>query len=187
MIAILMSFWSLISAIFCIIFNLWLFYRQEKIKSVLKKSEFVHELQFKKEFELYSEIWNKINGMASLMHQVNSGRPQPIHGMGLVESDLNRIYQLEELNSIVDKILFANQPFIFESVFNPLSELNKLVYRSVKRINDYYFIIGPNPGIQYTDEFMISGIGDTNQFNELADKICKGIRNRINVSDQKSF
>jgi hypothetical protein len=103
----------------------------EKLKANLEKENFIHQLQFQKEFEIYLELWEKINQLyiaaLSLRPVVDKYDP------GESENDRKK-RRLEAVSQAHQELVAeANKfkPFYVPSVYEATMDLIRLSYQEV--------------------------------------------------------
>ena len=144
-----------------------------KIKSALEKEQFIHRLQFEKEFEIYLELWKKLfvlkEATEMLMPVVDYDEP------GLTEEETRKI-RLERAIKAYDEVRTAinhYKPFFAKDVYK---NANKILNESFKQA-----LASQYPG-RNVEEFLENferAQERTEEILNIIDKIDKSISTRI--------
>jgi len=144
-----------------------------KIKSALEKEQFIHRLQFEKEFEIYLELWKKLfvlkEATEMLMPVIDYDEP------GLTEEETRKI-RLEKAIKAYDEVRTAinhYKPFFAKDVYK---NANKILNESFKQA-----LASQYPG-RNVEEFLQNferAQKRTEEILNIIDKIDKSISTRI--------
>lgn len=106
----------------------------EKVKAIIEKDVFIHQIQFEKEFNAYTEIWVNIPDLTSHMMSYDD--------VTTIERIKKREKELPGLFEKTNKLISENEPFLHPSVFelclkflNQITEFAKLD-RRLRRIEE---------------------------------------------------
>ena len=144
-----------------------------KIKSALAKEQFIHRLQFEKEFEIYLELWKKLfvlkEATEMLVLVVDYDEP------GLTEEETRKI-RLERAEKAYDEVRTAinhYRPFFAKDVYK---NAKKILDKSLKQV-----LTSQYPGkdvVEFSERFA-KAQSRTENILKIIDKIEKAIRDRI--------
>lgn len=151
------------------------FFQQLKLanlNSKLEKNNFIHKLQFEKEFEIYSDLWIKLidvrDKARALRPKFDSVDPnQPIK-----EIKIQRLSDLQQPYNSCLESFEKNKPFYNDKVYYEIEKILKIVRSEAV---DYEY--NPSSGLDYYD---VAEKNISNILNSL-DKISIVIRERINA------
>ncbi|MFW9851831.1 MAG: hypothetical protein ACFFDS_02725 [Candidatus Thorarchaeota archaeon] len=157
--------WSFFNTVIIIIGGFLINKEIAKLKSSLTKTEFIHKLQFNKEFEIYEELWKHLDNLQKLMVEA---------GINLTKEWKDNVNQTYK--AISSKIR-ENKPFYDEEVFK---NANKILLHS--NIIDYM--------THHPQSEEVSNIEEVNrrkdEVDNLINNIEKAIRTRIhNIGSAK--
>lgn len=147
---------------------------QKKIKE-REQENFVHQLQFEKEFKIYSELWEcliEARGDLYVLRPVLDNLP-----LDELERKMTENIRLEKARLSCNKLITTtenNKPFYSVDIYPQLLELNKLAKKEVSIVlhKDVYLK-------KQNYDYYMDGEETLKRFNELADVICDKIRDRI--------
>ncbi len=134
----------------------------ERMKSSLSKKEFIHKLQFEKEFEIYDYLWMKIAHFKEAAKKYFDILP--------IGEEKSEFYDplLEEWEEVYNTIIIR-EPFIAKEVYE---QTNKLIEISLEPLAEF-----KNPIT--ADQDKLVKIRD--KIFEICESIGKAIRERIIV------
>ena len=124
-------------ALIIALFNLYLFYNQQQIKSNLKKNEFVHKLQFEKEFELYELVWSKIIELKRHVFRLGFAGEFVKDGETFEQVKINVLAQARFDGQTLLDLTQKNRPFFYPDVFVCLNKLNDLIRETIIKSDSY--------------------------------------------------
>ncbi len=103
----------------------------EELKSSLSKEQFIHKLQFEKEFKIYEELWKKLVDLKEATEKIIpiNGYREP--GKDDAEIDKERAQIVAEAYSEVRKIINYNKPFYDEKVYENTEKILSQSFRQV--------------------------------------------------------
>jgi hypothetical protein len=177
-----MAIYEVIGAGVVVLFNLYLFIRQRMIISNLKKSEYIHQLQFQREFELYKEIWDILIDIKRIVFRLGSPGENIEEGKTFQQMK-EEVIELagNEGQKLID-ITYKNEPFFHPDVFKSLDEITKIFQLS--RIRAKYFYEDKKRNYipaDYEAKFWSDAVEALTKYELLMDGVCKEIRERIGV------
>jgi len=95
----------------------------EKIKSIYSKEQFIHRLQFEKEFKIYLELWEQLIDLKTdteiLIPIGGIFDPNEVEGL----EDEKRIKKIQESYRQVSKTIRYNKPFYGEEVYISVEQI----------------------------------------------------------------
>ena len=140
------------------------------IKSSLSKEQFIHRLQFEKEFKIYEELWKRLldlrGSTARLIPIIDWADPNKTE-------DETKKERLEKFTSDLDEVrkaIFENKPFYNEEVYE---NSNKIIRKSISQITKFHY-----PEKDIGDHYM-NAEKRVNEINRIIDSVEKAIRERI--------
>lgn len=174
---------SLILILLPIIAKIWADRKLEKLKSALSKEQFIHKLQFEKEFNLYVEIWKHLHHFRTETADIIStlkNKPDIISTLKKNKGKPRKgsifprkfVKIVEKITEVIEyhKPFFAEE--VYEKSLNFAKESAVLIVHSLftekeKKINDLEIL-------------------KLDKFDSIIDDIEKAIRKRIrNIGESK--
>lgn len=152
----------------------------EKIKSSLSKEQFIHKLQFEKEFQVYSELWEKLialrHSTALIIH--------PSTAKKLDKSNEEDKREKEEILKKVtnsydeaEKTIINNKPFYSEEVYK---NADRILEESMRQIISWHY-----PHEDINSHYVIAK-GRVDEITAIIGDIEEAIRERIrNIGEAK--
>ncbi len=144
-----------------------------KIKSALAKEQFIHRLQFEKEFEIYLELWKKLfvlkEATEMLMPIMDYNEP----GKTEEETRKIRLKKTQAAYIEVRKAINYNKPFFAKEVY---TNANNILSKSLRQA-----LASQYPG-RHVEEFLKrfeKAQKRTDDILKIIDEIDKSIRTRI--------
>ena len=113
----IMSLLNLLALIVISIFGKnWINKKNEEIKSFYSKEQYIHRVQFEKEFNLYSELWKHVHQYRSIINNIMSALKEKKDKSSINSAKLN-IKKLMGIGGEIGKIVDHNKPFFAEEVY----------------------------------------------------------------------
>ncbi len=144
-----------------------------KIKSALEKEQFIHRLQFEKEFEIYLELWKKLfvlkEATEMLVLVVDYDEP------GLTEEETRKI-RLERAEKAYNEVQTAinhYRPFFAKDVYK---NAKKILDKSLRQVLTSQY---PGKNIEEVLKSFEKAQSRTKNILKVIDEIEKAIRHRI--------
>ena len=171
---------SLILILLPIIAKSWADKKLTKLKSSLSKGEFIHRLQFEKEFRIYSQLWKKLiilrNSTATIVHPITAKRQEESEEEDAREKEdrLRKVYNNYEE---IEKMIINNKPFYSEKVYE---NAERILEESMKQIFGWHY-----PHEDINSHYTIA-LGRVKEISVIIDDIERAIRERIqNIGEAK--
>jgi len=168
---------SLILILLPIIAKSWADKKLTKLKSSLSKGEFIHRLQFEKEFETYQELW------ANLIRLKNSVELFTFHDALKTKEEPRKEIEGKMIIKLIDNInnvqrtIENNRPFYSEEIYKNALKIVALTKTFFGRPED----LG-----EEKIEYLLKLVKRESQIYKIIDSIEKAIRKRIgNIGEAK--
>lgn len=129
---------SMSLSIIAVLANIFLYWNQQRIKADFKKNEFVHKLQFEKEFIMYESVWEIVFKLKGEMFNLNSDGISLFPFKDFNQSKLQYVTIATESNNSFKEIINQNRPFLFKDIFSSLNELSEMNMRNINFVMLYY-------------------------------------------------
>ena len=149
----------------------------EEIKSLYSKEQYIHRLQFEKEFEIYQELWT------NLITLKNDARLFTLHdalkttGESIKEKEGEMIIKLMDDINNAQRTIENNRPFYGEEIHEnalKIVELTKAFFGRSKDLDEKEM------------EYLLKLVKRESEIYEIIDNIEKAIRKRIrNIGEAK--
>ncbi|MCU0435436.1 MAG: hypothetical protein MUC87_18405 [Bacteroidia bacterium] len=143
----------------------------EKFKAKYQRTNFTHQLQFQKEFNIYSELWELtiklIDSISKLTRTDNRGN---------LQNSIQLVDLLFQANIDLKKYILVNKPFFSETIHKELKDTSMWISRAIK-------ILAERSNI--TENEFNSKVNELEkELDLLAEKISLAIKNRITINDE---
>lgn len=170
----IMSLLNLLALIVISIFGKnWINKKNEEIKSFYSKEQYIHRVQFEKEFNLYSELWKHVHQYKSIINNIMSVLREK-KDKSLIKSLKLNFKKLKRIGSEIVKIVDHYKPFFAEEVYEKTLNLAK---ESEVLIGLYLL-----PEKEFHDKEAL----ELDKFDSIIDEIEQVIRKRIrNIGEAK--
>lgn len=171
---------SLIIIFLPIIAKFWANKKLEKLKSSLSKVEFIHRLQFEKEFKIYEKLWSYLVDLQEATEQLDPVIEFRDPNKSEEEIKTEKMTNVRNAYVKVQKGITRNKPFYDKNVYEGANDILK---KSIKHWISFAFPSkDPKNIIQYYEEAKKL----TTEINAIIDKIENAIRERIrNIGEAK--
>jgi hypothetical protein len=151
---------------------------KRKLQSELEREKFTFSLQFNEEFNLYRQLWEKLEALkdSAILLDKTPGTESIIYpeGVNQIERQKEIDNELSRNIGVVLKFIHSNRPFFHEDVFQPIqvliSSCSKRWYRNTRAVPDDMSV----------DEFW-------KQVRTHVDEIAEAIRRRIGLAKNQEI
>jgi len=151
----------------------WVNKKNEEIKSLYSKEQYIHRVQFEKEFNLYSELWKHVHQYRSIINNIMSFLKEEKDKSSIKSAELN-LKKLKRIGSEIAKIVDHYKPFFAEEVYEKTLNFAK---ESEVLISLYLL-----PEKEFHDKEAL----ELDKFDSIIDEIEQVIRKRIrNIGEAK--
>lgn len=169
--------WSSINTLILILLPIiaksWAEKKLTKLKSSLSKGEFIHRLQFEKEFNLYSELWKNVHQYKSIIKNIMSFLREKKDKSSINSAKLN-FKKLARIGSEIEKIVDHYKPFFAEEVYE-----KTLTFAKESEVLMRLYLL---PEKEFHDKEAL----ELDKFDSIIDEIEQVIRKRIrNIGEAK--
>ena len=154
------------------------YYKLKSIESLKRENQkqlFIHQRQFEKEFDAYSQIWNKIVEIRESIENLRPISDRIPEGKSFEELNKER-HQLttKQSNELID-LTWKNKPFYSPEVFLQLQNINKLIRTELREawFND-------KSELDYWEK----GKKAVNNYVSQMEGVSDAIRNRIGIMEK---
>jgi hypothetical protein len=146
----------------------------ENLKGKVSRENYIHQLQFEKEFDIYKQLWESLTDLKNYTAQL---RPQMDHGDKDKSHDelvKDRLIHIAELRNNHIEMFEKNKPFYSEQVYKKLLDFNKI-------IKDETFSAKYDDST--TREYWEIAKDNVEKMYSVSDEICNIIRKRITLNN----
>ncbi|HEB35926.1 hypothetical protein LCGC14_2722740 [marine sediment metagenome] len=174
----IMSLLNLLALIAISIFGRnWVNKKNEEIKSLYSKEQFIHKLQFEKEFKIYLNLWEKLISLKNSAELVTLHDALKTKGEHKKEIEGQIIIKLIDDINNVKRTTENNRPFYDEEIYNNALKIIESTKTFVGRSED----LGKEK-----IEHLLKLVKSESQIYKIIDSIEKAIRKRIrNIGEAK--
>ena len=151
----------------------WINKKNEEIKSLYSKEEYIHRVQFEKEFNLYSELWKHVHQYRSITKNFMSALKE-IKDKSSEKSAKLTLKKLMRIAGEIEKIVDHYKPFFAEEVYEKTLTLAKE--------SEVLISLHLLPDKEFHDKEAL----ELDKFDSIIDEIEQVIRKRIrNIGEAK--
>jgi len=178
----IMSLLNLLALIAISIFGRnWVNKKNEEIKSLYSKEQFIHKLQFEKEFNIYEKLWANLIKLKNLvelftLHHALKTKEKPIKEKPINEIEGKMIIKLMDNINNVQRTIEDNRPFYSEEIYRNALKIVKLTKT--------FFVPPEDLGEKF--KHLSKLVESESQIYEIIKDIEQAIRKRIeNIGEAK--
>lgn len=142
----------------------------ERLKSQLQQHDFIHRLQFEKEFEIYDHLWKLIIEFSDEI----AGFTVKAKGTKKLSDLVDDVVKLTQAISKFRDFVETHKPFFSEEIYSESHKLSMLVGSAIN------FGVAIHDGVT-SDEIARQSQQISSDLKSVADNVCAAIRMRITV------
>jgi hypothetical protein len=142
----------------------------EKLKGKVSQENYIHQLQFEKEFDIYKQLWESLADIKNYIALLRPEMDYAVEGKSHDEVVKDRLKHIAELKNKHIEMFEKNKPFYSELVYKKLLEFNKIIREE---------IFSAQHDDSLSREYWETAKGNIGKMYAVSDEICDRIRDRI--------
>lgn len=145
----------------------------EILRGQVSRQNFIHQLQFEKEFEIYKELWSLISDLGNYTAQLRPTMDYAVEGKSYEAIINDRVQKISESRNEFVKMFQKNKPFYSDAIYYKLLEFNSIIRKEV-------FSAKHDDSLKR--KYWEEAEENVKKIQEITDEICLLIRERITLS-----